>query len=349
MNFFIGEICQAFCRLSAVYGGIYILKRHLSKIESTPEGFVVTSEEDKIKAKHVILGPEMTCIIHGEERSKKEHASIRLGRAVLVTKGGNITPPDNVTKSKGDGIFVYRISGVEVIEMNHTSQAVPRNYRKKLPICILLSNSVVISLCNLFYIALGLAGLLQISFPILERETAESNCRQQVEQIMSPFLEFQHKDEPPASLELSGPTEGDINQKPQVIYGSYFVLNFTCDSLSSELFSSDRENNSTGFIMQCSTVSSDLSCYVSKARQIFSTLYPNEEFLPKAPDCEGEGVMNGDDDAPAIEAVEDSDHSAIGGGHEVQDMDTDNPEGVPIIPAENQPPVLSTESAPETT
>lgn len=129
-SFLLGEICQAFCRLSAVFGGIFILKRHLSQVKPVDDGYVVKSEKDEIKVKHIVIGADLDCSLPGKEGSRKEQGSITVGRAVLISKGGNIkTPPEN-SKSKGDGIFLYRISGMEVVEMNHTSQAVPKDYRK---------------------------------------------------------------------------------------------------------------------------------------------------------------------------------------------------------------------------
>jgi len=104
----------------------------LSKIEAKEDGFVVQTEKDEIKVKHIILGPDMQCDIIGKDRSKKEQASIMVGRAVLITKGGSIKAPEETSKPKGDGIFVYRLSGMEVIEMNHISQAVPKDYRKSI-------------------------------------------------------------------------------------------------------------------------------------------------------------------------------------------------------------------------
>lgn len=128
--FVVGEICQAFCRLSAVYGGIFILKRHLSEITADDNGFVIQTEKDKIKAKHIIFGPDLECDIKGKDKSKKEQATMLVGRAVLITTGTNIKAPEDNSKVKGDGIFLYRLFGMEVIEMNHNSQAVPKDYRK---------------------------------------------------------------------------------------------------------------------------------------------------------------------------------------------------------------------------
>ncbi|ODM88108.1 Rab proteins geranylgeranyltransferase component A [Orchesella cincta] len=284
----ISEVCQAFCRLSAVYGGIFILKRHLSRIEAKEDGFVVQTEKDEVKVKHIILGPDMQCDIIGKDRSKKEQASIVVGRAVLITKGGSIKRPDENSKPKGDGIFVYRLSGMEVIEMNHISQAVPKDYR-----------------------------LLQVTFPISDPETTQP-CRSIVETLLSPFVQFRkHTEEcmedsvgtnsssgaECCSEDSTTTTEETI--KPQVIYGSYFKLTYSCDSLFSELYRNSREN-SDNYIMTSDIGSAELTKYVLKAKSIFSTLYPDEEFLPKAPDCDEPDAMNGDDIdtselSPAIE------------------------------------------------
>ncbi|CAL8148348.1 unnamed protein product [Orchesella dallaii] len=274
----ISEICQAFCRLSAVYGGIFILKRHLSRIEAQEDGFVFQTEQDEVKVKHIIVGPDMQCDIVGKDRSKKEQASITVGRAVLITKGGSIKAPDENSKQKGDGIFVYRLSGMEVIEMNHISQAVPKDYR-----------------------------LLQVTFPIPDTEIKQP-CRSTVETLLSPFLLFrkhtdQCMDDSDETISSSGTqccsddsstTTGQSNMKPQVIYGSYFNLTYSCDSLFSELYKNS-SGDSNSYIMSCGIESAELSKYVSKAKSIFSTLYPEEEFLPKAPDCDEPDAVNGDD------------------------------------------------------
>lgn len=106
------------------------MKRYLSQISSTEDGYEITTDQDIIKVKHVVAGPNMKLDMFGKDKSKKGQACAVVGRAVLITSGGNIKAPEENSKVKGDGIYLYRISGLEVIEMNHTSQAVPKDYRK---------------------------------------------------------------------------------------------------------------------------------------------------------------------------------------------------------------------------
>jgi len=153
------------------------------------------------------------------------------------------------------------------------------------------------------YYCVFIVGLLQITFPIPDTEVQQQPCRSTVETLLSPFLQFRKRaeDDSVDTNSSSGAecSSEDLNTsteqtKPQVIYGSYFTLTYSCDSLFSELYRNTKEN-SNSYIMACGIGSAELSKYVSKAKSIFSTLYPDEEFLPKAPDCDESEVMNGDD------------------------------------------------------
>lgn len=73
-----------------------------------------------------------------------------------------------------------------------------------------------------------------------------------------------------------GPSRFAPPTRTVVIYGSYFLLNFSDDIQTSD----DIKAN----VFSCAVSSTEITEHVDKAKAIFSKMYPNEEFLPKAPD-----------------------------------------------------------------
>lgn len=152
--------------------------------------------------------------------------------------------------------------------------------------------------------------MIQISFPILEAEPEESHCRNVVEDKLSSFVDFTWSpessdnpegadgDSPPDAPTSPAPV---VTSKPQVIYGSYFTLSFPSENNAHEVLTSSGSEDSLRFIIGSSVSSTDLNNYVSKARDIYARLYPDEEFLPKAPDAEEQEAANGEpeEDEPA--------------------------------------------------
>ena len=78
----LGELPQGFARLSAIYGGTYMLQKPISKIEYDDKGkFVgVTSEGETVKAKNLIGDPSY--FVGSDKRGEGEEKVFLEGRVV---------------------------------------------------------------------------------------------------------------------------------------------------------------------------------------------------------------------------------------------------------------------------
>lgn len=153
-------------------------------------------------------------------------------------------------------------------------------------------------------------GLIQVSFPIIGQQPENSYCKTLVEEKLEKFLDFSASHTETSNLEsavagggdmpnVSEASESQENAKPKVLYGSYFMLNYISTSISCEILKNTNADNSCEYcILDSGVASTDLTCYVSKAREIFNSIYPDEEFLPKALDCDEQEEMNGDGTEP---------------------------------------------------
>lgn len=152
------------------------------------------------------------------------------------------------------------------------------------------------------------SGLIQVSFPVTEEQPENSCCKMVVEEKLKKFLDFEASYTATSNLENAPSGGGDMpnvveacenqeNSKPKVLYGSYFMLNYVSTSITCEILKMANEDKSSEYcILDSGVASTDLTCYVSKARQIFNSIYPEEEFLPKALDCDEQEEINGDSD-----------------------------------------------------
>jgi hypothetical protein len=126
--------------MSAIYGGIFILKRTFDSVSTCDQdGYKVkiTSEGKEIKTKHLVVGPEVKLKEYWDDKSSspKLRQGITLARAVLLTTGprlqtttnANTAPPNDDDPTN---LSIHRIDDMDIIELDDTSLAVPKNYRK---------------------------------------------------------------------------------------------------------------------------------------------------------------------------------------------------------------------------
>lgn len=120
-----------------------------------------------------------------------------------------------------------------------------------------------------------------------------------MEEKLSPFLDFNHTNTKEGDSPAED-TEATVKEEapalPQVVYGSFFLLKFACNSVSCEVATNTAADNTKNYFMESNVASTDLTSYIDQAKQIYSTIFPGEEFLPKAPDCDEQDEMNGDGD-----------------------------------------------------
>lgn len=144
-----GEIPQCFCRLSAVFGGIYCLKRPITEIhlnESLDEFQAIKCNEQTIKAKSIVIsGTEIKHFSHilpkkSETSNTDQHQCGKLSRAIFI-----ITRPlCRESGSTGGGVEFLKIppigdefaangnemTGAFVIQLTHWSGTVPKDLCK---------------------------------------------------------------------------------------------------------------------------------------------------------------------------------------------------------------------------
>ncbi|XP_044749171.1 rab proteins geranylgeranyltransferase component A [Coccinella septempunctata] len=222
-----GEITQAFCRLSAVFGGIFALNQPL-------HGFFTNSEnlfqslicgEQRISAPYLVMNMGM---VPSQFLEKTEVRMI--SRAVFITD-----------KSLMDS------------EREHLTLLLYPLKNKKL--CRVLELGTLTGTCpkNLFLVHLTAVGI--------------SSPEEDLQECRDSLFTF----------------ENDSTNKcgnPRILWSCYFSIPDTND----QKFESSLPKN----IFVCPGPDTDLDydSSVKKAREIFSSIYPGEVFLPRAPDAE---------------------------------------------------------------
>lgn len=144
-----GEIPQCFCRLSAVFGGIYCLKRPITEIQlnSTLDEFhAIKCNEQLIKAKSIVIsGTEFNHFGHllpktTGEPNIKPHLCGKLSRAIFILTKPLCKEPG----STGGGVEFLKLppigdefsangnesTGAFVIQLTHWSGTVPKDLCK---------------------------------------------------------------------------------------------------------------------------------------------------------------------------------------------------------------------------
>lgn len=141
-----GEIPQCFCRLSAVFGGIYCLKRPINEIhfnESLDQFHAINCNEQLIKAKSIVIsGTEFNHFAHVLPKldapiNQPAHQCGKLSRAIFIlTK-----PLCKEAGSTGGGVEFVKLppigdefashanecTGAFVIQLSHWSGTVPKD------------------------------------------------------------------------------------------------------------------------------------------------------------------------------------------------------------------------------
>lgn len=134
-NFGTGELSQAFCRLSAVHGGTYVLRRGATALIRSPKGIdrnksesadhhlgVVTTAGDVVRTKYVFVSHDLM----SQEKEKK--ADIWHAIAVLdgsVMKAGE---PDRVMITVPRGTLGNKASAVRIRQVDAAVKVCPEGY-----------------------------------------------------------------------------------------------------------------------------------------------------------------------------------------------------------------------------
>ena len=120
--------------------------------------------------------------------------------------------------------------------------------------------------------------MLQVTLPHRE---GDPTARQTIEKRLSPYVTFEVQPEIEDEDGTFGPPPLDPpprEEKPRVVHATFFLMDFYDDIRDDEL--------QNPRIFQCNSSSTELKDHVGKAREIFSRMFPDAEFLPKAPQPE---------------------------------------------------------------
>ncbi|XP_075166528.1 rab escort protein [Haematobia irritans] len=228
-----GEIPQCFCRLCAVFGGIYCLKRQITAINMDSGAQTVSIEVDgqhQVQAKHIVCSSSNL-----PEHLRSESPKNYLSRGIFIAS----TPlGNNELNTGGGGVNLLRLLSPDA---------------KREAILIQLSHYSGTTAKELCVIHLTTAAL---------------------------------SDNPQSDLEVF--TQQIFNDKPEspnLLYSSYFTISgYDIPSNTSPLI----------YTTAAPFYELDYDKSIENARSIFSKLYADQEFLPRAPDPE-EIVVEGED------------------------------------------------------
>ncbi|EAA07234.4 AGAP010419-PA [Anopheles gambiae str. PEST] len=260
-----GEIPQCFCRLCAVFGGIYCLNKAVEGIhfEQCNEGFKYDSVKcgkQNITSKGLVVGQGYMSRAVFSKSTPAEGAAQKLcgnlARAVILTNvplGGASQNPG------GGGVAIMKLppannhqEGATILQMSHPSGTCPK----------------AIYLIHVTTLAVT--------------ENPEEDLKPYVAQILS-------KDYLPApeiTNENASATESESvkreNTSSTILYEAYF-------NIPSCLACAENANFSlpVGVRLVCGPYHElDYDQSIDQAKTVFHEIYPDEEFLPRAPDPE---------------------------------------------------------------
>lgn len=292
-----GEIPQCFCRLCAVFGGIYWLGKRIDDVQTiaseNPEEQIVKIKfgDEEISTKKLVcgLGSKIVC--------NQVHEFI--SRAVIITTSPVGGKEVNNEKDGGGVVLLYhpiegRPDGVTMIQLSHYSS------------CI--SNG----LCKIHFCAIQFMSLLNFHYADLVH--LSTTCKDGAQQDFQQFIEtFFREDFDP---------QCEDDTKPTIIYSAFFEI-------PGSVKEHDYVSSQDGPIYSCCGPFAELDYdeAIRQSRELYKKMYPEDEFLPKAPEPEeivigdedaGEGTVNLgvladliDDDENKAEIVNDEDQKSL--------------------------------------
>ncbi|XP_066581307.1 rab proteins geranylgeranyltransferase component A [Prorops nasuta] len=261
-----GELPQCFCRLCAVFGGVYCLKRQLDRV--------------------VVKGDKCVAVVTGKQRLELGH---------LVVGQGHLPPEFVASEGKNQisrGIFITDKSIMQGEKENLTLLYYPPEEPDQEAVTLIeLGPSTNACPQGLFMVHMtckrtktAKEDLAYIVSKFLRTEPFVSNLGRSLTdshtQTVSPNKQHVQGDQ------QTKETIGGVS-KPQVLWSLY--LNLPASDI--ELGNSAPHNI---YLASGPDLELDFDFAVNQAKNIFKSMYPDEEFLPRAPDPE-EIVLEGDE------------------------------------------------------
>jgi RAB protein geranylgeranyltransferase component A len=116
------ELCQAFSRYCAVYGGIYILDFDLQSISQNSKGWVVNSKNEEFSAKHIIVSSRYSNMLDNNAIKKPlVHRLIVISNEPFVGMGEHSVITTHPNKDTNE-------SGIFLMQQNSENQVCPDGF-----------------------------------------------------------------------------------------------------------------------------------------------------------------------------------------------------------------------------
>lgn len=263
-----GELPQCFCRLCAVFGGVYCLKRQLDGVViNGSKCSAIISGKQRISLEHLVLGqghlPAEVVAAEGEQRISR--GIFITDRSIMQGEKENLTllyyPPEGPGQEP-----------VTLIELGPSTNACPQGLFMVHMTCKRTKNAKE----DLAYVVEKFLKAEPLD-PMAVRSSIHSHTQ-------TVANDKQHAQE---GEEAARGEAGEDSPKPQVLWSLY--LNLPASDI--KLNESAAEN-----LHLCSgpDLELDFDFAVNQAKNIFKSMYPDEDFLPRAPDPE-EIVLEGEE------------------------------------------------------
>lgn len=227
-----GELPQCFCRLCAVYGGVYHLKRAADGvlIDQSEACRGIVSTQQRLGTQHLVIG-----VPNAPSTFLKTIPRKGMSRGLFITDR-------SIMSSEKESLSLLQFPAtnpITVIELGPSTHACP-------------------------------PGLYVVHMTCRQDQTARQDLKSTVEKLL--------KCSPYDGVTKPDPTGAD--PRAQVLYSLYFNVP---DTSHCDLSSSVPPN-----VHLCSGPDLDLDFdfAVNQAKEIFTKMYPEQEFLPRAPDAD---------------------------------------------------------------
>jgi len=254
------------------FGGVYCLKRSIKEIFFTEidEKLVfdaIQCDNQRIQAKNIVFGHGTISNARFEKATGTDNANKHicgnLSRGIFITD----TPiGDENLNSGGGGVIFLKMpsttsqsSGAFVMQLSHWSGCCPKGYY-----------------------------LIHITC-----QSSESSPKNDLNQYVEKLFKKYHWQEPDeVVVEESSQTEGSgstVESKPQMLWSMYFNIPICLKCEYAD------ETPIPGLHLSCGPYFElDYDKSIEDAKNLFTKIYPKEEFLPRAPDPDE--IIIGDDD-----------------------------------------------------
>uniref|UniRef100_A0A336K9D5 Rab proteins geranylgeranyltransferase component A n=1 Tax=Culicoides sonorensis TaxID=179676 RepID=A0A336K9D5_CULSO len=265
-----GEIPQCFCRLCAVFTGIYCLASPIKNLyfnqndDNSLQFQCIDYEDRKLSSKHIVIGPGIVSdqILTEPTSEERTFKCGGLSRGVFVTS----TPIGGLNQNVGkNGVMFLKLppavgkshSGAFVLQLDHHSGTCPK-------------------------------GLYLIHIICESLDTPKSDLADYVNQILKTTKSDIKTPSEDEEISFSDEQPLDDSTIPTILWSCYFHIPRCINCLNSNKTTAANVKLACGPFFEL-----DFDRSIFQAKEIFSDLYPDLEFLPRAPNpdeiiCEGE-------------------------------------------------------------